>query len=285
MHIEKNKSTCLILNLKLRNTHYQLNAPKMKILIILLSTSIISASCTTKNNDKNVVEYPIHTDSIYQSPIDSLGKDNYSGTRYPLKVVKSFIKDFSGTKFKLILYASFSTEVNGNLDSILIVIDNKEHPIIIEKVDYEMYQKEQILEIESGISLKDYNFDGAPDISIYNTQSGMKNIIETIYLFDFEKQRFSKNEILSQSSNCSIDSINKTISTFAQGGMSSMIFNSELYNWENNKLRIIKSVRQDYIDEIDRFVRITKTMRNQEWIMQVDTLSEAQLLEMREAHN
>lgn len=136
---------------------------------------------------------------------------------------------------------------------------------------------------ESDINLKDYNFDGAPDISIYGTQSGMKNIIVTIYIYDREMDGYYKNEILSQSSNCEIDSANKTISTFGQGGMASMIFNSETYIWDNDNLIMVKSIRQNYNDEIDLFVRITRNLINQGWITQVDTLSENQLLEMRDA--
>ncbi|MEQ8423693.1 MAG: hypothetical protein RIA63_03220, partial [Cyclobacteriaceae bacterium] len=107
---------------------------------------------------------------------------------------------------------------------------------------------------------------------------------ENIFIYDETKKRYFRNNILSQSSNCLIDSVSKTISTFGQGGMASMIYNSETYTWEENKLKLIKSIQQDYNDKLNRFIRETKTLSDLTWTTQVDTLTEAQLLDMRDGN-
>jgi hypothetical protein len=89
-----------------------------------------------------------------------------------------------------------------------------------------------------------------------------------------KSQKFIFNKILSENANCKIDTLNKSISTFSQGGMASKIYGITEYKWNNEKLEIVKKVNQDYQKSLNAFICITRKRIDTTWITKIDTLYE-----------
>jgi len=191
------------------------------------------------------------------------------------KVSTQIEKEFQSFIIPIKICASIRNDGYGVVDSLMIFFENKQHKMYVGENCYEIYRPDLLFSVEHYIKLKDYNFDNKPDVAIYNNvQSGNKNYVEKIYIFDKKKNTFLRNRILSESANCYIDTINKTISTFWEGGMASMIYGSSTYIWVNDELTEIKYVHQDYIDSLKVFKRTTKELIDNIWVSKVDTLTE-----------
>jgi len=247
---------------------------------ILIFFAIYSCDKTEKVSTQN--EQTNLNESIGQFSLKSLIDTGLTVEPYKYKVSKQFTKKFKNNEIPIKVCANFKRDGYGFVDSLMVEFNGKFHKIFIGENEYFMLDPVRMFTIESDIKLLDYNFDNLPDLAVYSTQSGMKNIMENVYIFNKGKNKYFKNRILSASSNCKIDSVNETISTFGQGGMASMIYGAETFKWENDKLKLIKSETQNYIDNINLFVRETKELVDTNWVVKVDTLSEEKILEMRD---
>ena len=147
-----------------------------------LSLSIVFLSCNNKASD-NLKNH----DSIGQFSLDSLKTSGLLVEPFKYKVCKIVNKSFRGSYTQIKVCANLEKDGYGSIDSLMISVNNSRQKLLIGKDDFFIDNPKALFNIESSIKLVDFNFDNEPDISIYNTQSGMKNIIENIFIFD--KQR------------------------------------------------------------------------------------------------
>ncbi len=243
------------------------------------------ASCNEIGNKTNLLEENITSnsseDSIGGISLKTLRDSGLIVEPYIYKITKTIEKEFDEFVIPIKICASFAKDEFGRVDSLIVTYNEKKHFIYLSADDLFMSQPNLMLSMKNFIKLDDYNFDNHPDIAVYSTQSGMKNVMENIYIYDNQKNRYFFNKILSNISNCSIDKENKTISTFGQGGMASMIYGSIIYKWENDKLVEIKNVNQDYIDSLNVFVKKTRVLVDAIWTTKIDTLTEDQAREWK----
>jgi len=269
--------------------HYKKPHITMSKLVQVLLIFAILISCTTIENGKdklssNKIESLIAKDTIANLSIGSLVDSGLIVSVNKYKIVCNFYRNFKELEIPIRVCATFEASGFGNIDSFIVNYDGVIHNL--KTSDYFIQSPREIIAIKNsrnfGIRIIDFNFDNQPDIAIYNSASGMKNIAEDIYIYGKTKKRFIYNQILSESSNCTVDTIRNLIETFGQGGMASMIYNSETYTWEEEKLKKIREVRQDYNDELKRFIKVTKDLVDNNWVTSTDTLTEERILEMRE---
>ena len=150
----------------------------------------------------------------------------------------------------------------------------------INYLQYPIFSVSELLSFKKHpqVNFEDYNFDDFPDIAIHNKEaSGMKNQVYDIFLYLPNKKRYYRNRFLSKVTNPVLNSEEKTLSTFGAGGMASQIYSSSTYTWKNDRYEMIKSVNQSYIDSIDRFIRISKSLTDTTWTIKVDTLKDEEL--------
>lgn len=253
----------------------------MRQLLIGVFVLFALVSCINLGNDKDNLEGKIilnnnTTDSIGRISLAVLSDSGFVVEPFKYKITKVFHKEFNKHVIPIKVCASFTKDGFGNVDSLIVTFREKTHKIYVPENDFFLNQTNDILSLSYNIRLDDYNFDNYPDIAIYNTNSGLKNIMENIYIYNPEENGYFRNVILSKSSNCSIDTTNQTISTFGQGGMASMIYGSTTYIWEDDNLIAIKNINQDYIDSLDVFVKKTRRLVEETWTLSIDTLTEEQ---------
>ena len=250
----------------------------MKYLMITITFSILLFSCKTsvisekKSNETKSVDL---TANDFIKNLSSLTDSGFIVEPVIYKVSKQIEKKFQNHTIPIKICATFQNDRYGVVDSLIIFFENKQHNIYIGS-DYSYLSiPNHILSVEGYIEVNDYNFDNKPDIAFYNnTGSGTKNSMKNIYIFDKMKKTFFLNRILSETANCCVDTTNKTISTFWQYGMASRLYGSSTYIWENDKLTEVKNVNQSYIDSLNVFVRTTRELIDNTWILKVDTLTE-----------
>lgn len=122
-------------------------------------------------------------------------------------------------------------------------------------------------------SLRDFNFDNIPELLIYNSASGNKNVLHDIYTIDEKNNRLVFDNFLSSLCNPYIDSSSQELRVFSEGGMASKIYGSEAYTWKDHQWNLIRTIRQDYDHDLKMFIRSIKEKKNSDWDRTIDTLS------------
>ncbi|MDO8590573.1 MAG: hypothetical protein Q7R65_01195 [bacterium] len=103
---------------------------------------------------------------------------------------------------------------------------------------------------------QDMNFDGYKDIRLMSWWGATGNTGYTYWLFDPSKNIFVENSDLSSLSNPTPELQTKTIATHSVGGMASCIYNNGTYKFDvDGKLILIRSEKQDYVEESKSFVK------------------------------
>ncbi|MFN6945559.1 MAG: XAC2610-related protein [Cytophagaceae bacterium] len=252
---------------------------------LLVFICIATFSLCTPSFDKqeqaeeNIADELVNnSDSLTNDIGESMELHQDSGlTNLPFAyVTEATIKrKFRKEKFFIRLYAEFSSKGYGQLDSLSFTYDGKLHRIQIP--DFYLYSSDDLTALDDHLSykinFKDYNFDNYPDLTIYNSSSGSKNIMEDVFVYHPEKKQFVYDNRLSGLSNISVDTIAQTIYTFGQGGMASKIYGSATYKWEEDELVVIKKVLQDFDDKLDAFVREIHELHNDTWNIRRDTFA------------
>ncbi|WP_439185858.1 XAC2610-related protein [Carboxylicivirga taeanensis] len=246
------------------------------LLIVFIFTVFNSCNEQKKELKETIGQSLIVKDSIGTFSVLSLLDSGLIVNANTYKIEKSINRKFGRLEIPIKVCATFESKGYGNVDSLMLNYNGKTHKIFVKELFMSSPNGMVVLdEIKDNlIRFEDYNFDNKPDLAVYNSASGMKNILEDKYIYSKESGQFVYNKILSNHSNCQPDSVNKTIYTLGQGGMASMIYGSATYKWEDVKLVKIKTVKQDYIDSLDIFVREIKELVDTTWIMTVDTLTE-----------
>jgi hypothetical protein len=53
-----------------------------------------------------------------------------------------------------------------------------------------------------------------------------------------------------------------------------MIYSFREFKWEQGKLTVIQEEEQDYDDNSDKYIRITRTLQNGKWVEQKKTVTD-----------
>lgn len=190
------------------------------------------------------------------------------------KVSAEFTRYFNGEPIhmKAVLFAD--SKGWGELDSLIFHYNNKEHHI--SSLHYLM-NANTLINLKKvsnqNIRFEDYNFDKYPDLVVYNSGSGTKNIVEDKYLYDPFDSLFKLHEGLSFPPNISFDTLTQTITTFVAGGHAGRIYGAEQYKWVGRDLTLIQTRQQDYHELLKRYILETKTLKDSVWVVKYDTLA------------
>ena len=112
------------------------------------------------------------------------------------------------------------------------------------------------------VSFDDYNFNGYLDVAVFNTiYSGSYNSAYEIFLYDPKKKNYTYHPALSEMLGAWVDAETKTIKTHSKGGHAGLIFYFAEYRWDKGNLMLIQSVTQDWSDELDKYVLVTRTLQ------------------------
>ena len=235
--------------------------------------------------DNDTIKYQPKTwqDTILgNTPIKSLIDKGISVEPSHYKVTFNTYRKFKSDSILLRVASSLDQNGHGNIDSLFFNYGNNSYKF--KYLNYSFFSPKTLIAIQEnkGVNIRfsDFNFDNHPDLAVFNSEgSGVKNIMEDIYIYYPSKKRYYRNKILSENSNISIDTINQTLSTFGQGGMASMIYGSVTYKWENDELSSVRSVNQNYNDSLNLFIRQIDALKDSVWITTIDTLTEDQARE------
>ncbi|MDR0442532.1 MAG: hypothetical protein LBH44_03900 [Treponema sp.] len=69
-----------------------------------------------------------------------------------------------------------------------------------------------------------------------------------------------------------IDDETQTVKSHGKGGHAGLIYYYREYKWEYGQLMLMCSENQDYDEELDAYIRITRTLQNGVWIEQTETV-------------
>ncbi len=254
-----------------------------KIHFIILTVAIISCSPEQSNNrgldqeiNKDLLTNNIKTsDSSYfqeLSSIDFIVKPQTYSVEFTSKC------PYKLDSIEFSVMAELDIFGNGEIKGITIFY--KEKSSEIKYLKYPIFTAKELLDFKKypKVNFVDYNFDNWPDLEVHNKEaSGAKNQVYDVYIFDLNKQRYYFNRFLSSMPNSYLNVDEKTLTTFAQGGMASQIYSRNEYKWNEEKFISIKSENQIYSDSLDRFIRTTKILENSIWLTQKDTLESDEL--------
>lgn len=110
---------------------------------------------------------------------------------------------------------------------------------------------------------QDMNFDGYKDIRLMSWWGATGNTGYTYWLFDPSKNIFVENTDLSSLSNPTPELQSKTIATHSVGGMAGCIYNNGTYKFdENGKLILIRSEKQDWVEETKSFIKTISELKD-----------------------
>ena len=109
----------------------------------------------------------------------------------------------------------------------------------------------------TGIEALDMNFDGYLDIRLLVFRGATGNVGFIHWLFDKEKGIFVSSEELDKLANASPIPETKTLATHWNLGGAGGCYERELYKWENGRLVLVRSEKQDWTGEGNYWRRIT----------------------------
>jgi len=257
---------------------------KKLVVFFVFFTVLLSCSFNNNPNDKPVGSdnSELDKDTIGNYTLSALRDTGFIIKTSKYKLVLKIIRKYREIEIPINVCATFESNGSGQIDSLTFYYKGNFQNV--RPRDYFVWSPDNLLVFmkeNNQVRFTDYNFDNEPDIAIYNMASGVKNVMEDIYIYSDKYKRFLFNKILSNNSNCYADSVKKTISTFGQGGMASLIFGSTTYKWDDAKLQAIESVSQDFIDSLEVFVRKTSKLADSTWVTSIDTLTEEQAIEWK----
>lgn len=107
----------------------------------------------------------------------------------------------------------------------------------------------------------DYNFDNYMDIAVLSGR-GAYHSWANIFIYNPRTQTFYHHDELSKMPDVWTDAESKTVKVHGKGGHAGLIYNFKEYKWENDQLKLIHSVSQDYDEELELYICITMTLQN-----------------------
>lgn len=264
---------------------------KRIIRLIYLFTIISFYSCSQKNQQPKIIENDssIEESNIkdYQAtkkekiggvPIEKILNSNIEieANSYDLR---SIIKrNFGDKEIEIEVFSNFGVkDGRGDVDSIRFYYLDKIH--VFKSLNLEWIYVSSIIDMnvlkDYLISFNDFNFDNHPDLVVYNkNESGVKNMINDIYVYSEQKKEYDLNKLLSTNSNFDINEKDKVISFFHSWGHASKIYTSSESKWKDSELIPVKYINQKYNDSIKKYIKETKILKDTTWSVRIDTLTE-----------
>jgi hypothetical protein len=123
------------------------------------------------------------------------------------------------------------------------------------------------------IDVADLNFDNYMDITIF-MWSGSGGIWEYIYIYNPKEKKYYYQEELSSLATVWADAETKTVKSHGKGGHAGWIYYYKEFKWENGQLTLICQEDQDYDNDLELYIRVTRTLKNGEWIQQSGIVGE-----------
>jgi|GEM_PF-544585 len=186
--------------------------------------------------------------------------------------------EFNGEKIPITVFYSQVSENEIRLDSLVFEHDGKTQTVRLQEFEGVLNFSDADLDKFGYISLSDYNFDGSFDIGIYSGTSGVSNTKNEIFIYNAETKSFAHNEELSALANIELDSKTQAIRSAWKGGIAGLEYYSYEYKWEEGKLTLIGSVKQDYDETSENYIRITQTLQKGKLKQKTDTIYDAEPL-------
>ena len=186
--------------------------------------------------------------------------------------------EFNGEKIPITVFYSQVSENEIRLDSLVFEHDGKTQTVRLQEFEGVLNFSDADLDKFGYISLSDYNFDGSFDIGIYSGTSGVSNTKNEIFIYNAETKSFAHNEELSALANIEIDSKMQAIRYAWKGGTAGLEYYSYEYKWEEGKLTLVGSVKQDYDETSENYIRITQILQKGKLKQKTDTIYDAEPL-------
>lgn len=92
---------------------------------------------------------------------------------------------------------------------------------------------------EASFDFSDCNFDGFKDLFIISI-AGSGNTLSDVYIFDSSKNKFVKDQELSQKTSLEIDSVNQILKYHNSGGMGGGWYTAGIIRWKGGRPRCCK---------------------------------------------
>jgi len=179
---------------------------------------------------------------------------------------------FNDEPFPMTVFYSPLADGGYNLDSLIFFYDNAvqavrhqcaENPLLFWNNDPENFHM---------ISLEDYNFDGYADISLHSARSGASNLRFDIFLYHPQSKSYHYHHELSEMENIWVDSETQTVKSHGKGGHAGAIYYFREYRWDDGQFALVNSENQDYDSDSERYIRVSRTLQNGDWIQRTDTI-------------
>lgn len=118
------------------------------------------------------------------------------------------------------------------------------------------------LTYDDDLKIIDVNFDGYKDIMLLGSWGATGNMSYDYYTFDIQNMKFNYRPELGILSSPRFDSLTKRIQTGWNGGMAGTIYGSEIYEFQNDSLKLIHSVYQNFDQSTNHYTRKTRFMKH-----------------------
>jgi hypothetical protein len=112
----------------------------------------------------------------------------------------------------------------------------------------------------------DFNFDGYQDIYVLTNWGATGNNQGCIWLYNSETMRFDYSPEFSNLGTFTVDSANKTIITWGNGGMAGGVHSADKYKVEGNRPVLVYNERQDWDQEKKQFHCTVKELRGRQMV-------------------
>ncbi|HEX2187981.1 MAG TPA: hypothetical protein VHG51_03735 [Longimicrobiaceae bacterium] len=120
---------------------------------------------------------------------------------------------------------------------------------------------------------EDVNFDGVPDVWHLAWWGATGNAGYTWWLYDPASGEFRHSPEFSEKvGGHTLDPARRRITVRSNGGHAGLVFTEEVYEVRDGELREVGSTEQDWLPDLDRYVRRTRVRRGDGFEERVDTL-------------
>lgn len=168
--------------------------------------------------------------------------------------------------------ATFRLKIHSSLPEYVFHLVGNAEDNIIEKIEIsregKLVQTEDVAmnepppRNEEYFQAVDINFDGYADIKLLSWWGGTGNKGYNWWLFNPKSGTFVYQQELSGLSNPVPNPKTKEITTYSKGGMAGMVYGQETYRFDGDRLVLMRSVEQNWVDEKKHFVKVTRERKN-----------------------
>ncbi len=253
-----------------------------KIVILIVALLVIGVGAffisTKKIPSNNSVVVPTTTDTTQKSTTQPIQNQNsqqiadgclitpYNGAKLEFGDVVTDVRGGAICHFNIHNgLPVYNFYLRGNVENNMIdqieTTKGNESKLLVQKIEAGM--SEPPPRGGNFFEAQDINFDGYKDIRLMSWWGATGNTGYRYWLFDPSKNVFVENSDLSSLSNPTPELQTKTITTHSVGGMAGCIYNNATYKFDGDgKLILIRSEKQDYVEESKSFVKIIGELKD-----------------------